>query len=507
MAERPDLAAEVVAKLWPRAHRHAGEPCGWIRERLGAHLWSGQERIARALVDHRYVAVPSGHGVGKDWLAARLACWWLDTRSDAFVVSSAPTGPQLSGALWREIARAHRRAELGGSVTTGQIPAWRMGGELVGWGRKPADLADPEEAASAFQGIHSRFVLVILDEASGIPDWLWDAAASLMTSAESRLLAIGNPLDPAGRFARVCAPGSGWHTIRLSVFDTPAFTGEAVPAELLDVLPSEVWVDERRRDWGESSPMWVARVLGEFPPVSRDTLIAPHLIRAAHERERAAEVLPPPRLGVDVARSGSDRTVVAAVWPSGHVRVVHDAAGADTMETAGHVLRLLHEAPFGPPERVPTTAAVDVVGLGAGVFDRLREQGANVAPFNSASRAQDPVRFVNRRAEAFWALREALERGELDLDPRDDELAAQLGSLRWRVNSRGQILIESKDEMRARGLPSPDRADSVAMGLAPRSAAAFVAAEASGDEWWREDLGAGRITGDSVTGDLLDMEW
>src|SRR4051812_9253471 len=229
---RPDLAGEVMARLWPQPHRLADDPPGWIRERLGAHLWSGQERIARALLDHRYVAVSSGHGVGKDWLAARLACWWIDTRSDAFVVSSAPTGPQLSGALWREIPRAPRRAKLAGSVTTGQIPAWRIGQELVGWGRKPADLADPDEAASAFQGIHSRFVLVILDEASGIPGWLWDAAASLMTSAESRLLAIGNPLDPSSRFANVCAPGSGWQTIRLSVFDTPAFTGEPVPPEL-----------------------------------------------------------------------------------------------------------------------------------------------------------------------------------------------------------------------------------------------------------------------------------
>lgn len=144
---------------------------------------------------------------------------------------------------------------------------------------------------------------------------------------------------------------------------------------------------------------------------------------------------------------------------------MHEAAGADTMQTSGAVLRLLRED-FGPPEQHETSAAVDVIGLGAGVFDRLREQGARVTAFNSSSRPRDPVRFANRRAEVFWHLRELLEAGELDLDPDDLELAAQLGALRWRVDSSGRVLIESKDAIRARGLPSPDRADASAMACA-----------------------------------------
>jgi len=462
-ARKPQLADEVVRRLWPQPHEHATDPVGWINGRLGAQMWSGQEAIARALVKHRHVAVQSAHGCGKDWEAARLVAWWVETQPDPFVVSTAPTSAQLSGVLWRELSRAHKRAELPGTISTGQIPTWRLGNELVAWGRKPADLSDPEEAASAFQGIHARSVLVILDEASGIPDWLWTAAESLMTSEASRALAIGNPLDPSSRFAKVCAPGSEWEVLRFSVFDTPAFTGERVPQALLDVLPSKLWVEERRKDWGEGSPMWISRVLGEFPPVGRDTLIAPHLIRQAQECEAPANGTP--RLGVDVARSGADRSVVAAFWPTGRLRVVHEAAGADTMQTSGAVLRLLRED-FGPPEQHETSAAVDVIGLGAGVFDRLREQGARVTAFNSSSRPRDPVRFANRRAEVFWHLRELLEAGELDLDPDDLELAAQLGALRWRVDSSGRVLIESKDAIRARGLPSPDRADASAMACA-----------------------------------------
>jgi hypothetical protein len=424
-------------------------------------MWSGQRRIAEALTSNRRVACASAHGLGKGWLAAGAIGWWVSTRVDPFIVTSAPTGPQLTGILWRELHRHHRRAELPGTITLGQVPTWRIGGELRGWGRKPADLADPEQAAAAFSGIHARSVLVVLDEASGLDDWLWDASASLMTSDECRLLAIGNPLDPASRFARVCSPGSGFETIHLSAFDSPNFTGEKVNPELAAVLPSETWVNERRQDWGEGSPQWIARVEGEFPPSSPDTLIQPAWLQRAQATERPSEV--DPRLGVDVARSGHDHTVVAACWREGRIRIVHDELGQDTMATAGAVKRLLRE--FGGE----TVAAIDVVGLGAGVFDRLREQSANVREFSSATRALDPTRFVNRRAEAFWRLREELEGGRIDLDPHDDQLAAQLGSLKWGTRSDGRIFIESKDQLRSRGLPSPDRADAAAMALAKPS--------------------------------------
>lgn len=458
---KPDpLGEQIASRVFPTPDPHRDDPVGWMHERLRAETWSGQRAIAEAVVEHRHVAVQSGHGIGKDWTAAALAAWWIATRPDPFVMTTAPTAAQLGGILWRELSRHHRRAELTGDVTAGgSIPTWRIGGELVAWGRKPQDLADADEAAAAFSGIHARSVLVILDEASGIPDWLVDAALSLLTSAESRLLAIGNPLDPSSRFARLCAPGSGFEVLKFSVFDTPNFTDEKVSPDLLAVLPSELWVDERRGDWGEGSPAWIARVEGRFPPASRDTLIAPHLIADAQARELSDDGYP--RLGVDVARSGADHTVVAASWPSGRLRIVEDQQTDDLMRVAGIVKRQLAE--FDRVALGEVVAAIDVVGVGAGTFDRLREQGANVLAFSSGSRADDPTRFANKRAEAFWRLRVLLEEGKADLDPHDDTLAAQLGALKWKVDSKGRVLIESKDEMRARGLPSPDRADAAAM--------------------------------------------
>lgn len=453
-------ADEVISRLWPAPNPHLTDPVGWARDRLDVHLWSKQRELVEAVRDHRYVGVQSCHDAGKSFAAALLAAWWIDVHpvGEAFAVSSAPTSPQIEAILWREIGRIHRRGGLPGRITAGNVPGWKIGDELVAYGRRPADYTDAAQAASAFQGIHARYVLVILDEASGIPRWLFDAVDSLATNEHARVLAIGNPDDPASHFATVCAPGSGWDLIRIDGFDTPNFTGETVPDELRELLLSPTWVDERRKRWGEGSPLWQSKVRGLFPDVSDDTLIAPRLIRAAQERDLSGEAISDiGRFGVDVARLGRDQTAVYRNR-GGMLRLEATWGQKDTMETAGRLARLLADS--GAP------AAIDVIGVGAGVYDRLREQGCDVTAFNAAERAYNPARFANRRAEAFWTVRELLENGRVDLDPDDDELASQLGAIRYRLTSSGKVLIESKDQMRARGMPSPDRADAAVVALA-----------------------------------------
>lgn len=160
-------------------------------------------------------------------------------------------------------------------------------------------------------------------------------------------------------------------------------------------------------------------------------------------------------MACDIARLGGDRTVVYSNR-GGVIRLVQALRPQETMGTTGALVAL--KASEGLP------LILDVGGLGIGVYDRLVEQGiGGVHAFNGAERARRADRFINRRAEVFWALREAMMRGEVDLDPLDEELAAQLGSLRWLRDSQGRIQIESKDAMKKRGLPSPDRGDAVAM--------------------------------------------
>lgn len=446
---RRRLTADQRAELVALVHRNdVGQ---WAADRLGAHLWSRQREIAASVVANRYTAVPSAHATGKSFLAAVLTCWWLMTRpvGDAFVVTTAPTAAQVEAILWRYIAQQHRDGKLRGQVTHGPVPMWKVDGEIIGIGRSVKD-NDP----TAFQGIHARRVLVIVDEACGVADLVWNAVDSLVTNDDSRVLAIGNPDIPGTQFDKACRPGSGWETIRVPAASTPNFTDEQVPDTLRQELISPTWVEERKVRWGESSPLYASKVLGEFPNVSDDTLIQPSWVRHAHDQSLPG--LEHGQFGVDIARYGTDESIVARDR-GGQVRIVDRWAKLDTMATAGRVAKHLQDTGKSIP------AVMDIVGVGAGPYDRLREQSLPVVAFNAAERACEPERFANRRAEAYWTLREDMENGVVDLDPLDDVLASQLQSMRWKVDSRGRILIESKDDMRRRGLPSPDRADAVVM--------------------------------------------
>lgn len=435
------LAPELLSDSF-----HLHDPVEWANKRLGVHLWSKQADIARAVKDHKRTAVRSCHDSGKSFIASVIAGWWIDTHpfGEAIVVSTAPTYQQVHAILWEEIRNRHRRGNLPGRVL--QSDEWKLDdGTLVGMGRKPADTD-----VHGFHGIHRRYVLVILDEACGVPDQLWTAVEAITTNADCRILAIGNPDDPSTEFGNVCKPGSGWNVIGISAFDTPNFTDEFVPANIRPLLLDPEWVEDKKRRWGVDSARYIAKVLGEFPEVGEDTLISPALIEAA--QQRTLDPTTDQRLGVDVARYGTDSTII--VHAQGPVaRVTGEHSKQSTTETTGQVVTAARDL------HGPFTIRVDGVGVGGGVVDQLAEQGWPVIDMQAGSRAMDSERFVNARAEWYWGLRERFEQGDIDIDPDDDDLAAQLGALKYKYTSRGQVQIESKDEMRKRGLPSPDRAD------------------------------------------------
>ncbi len=341
-----------------------------------------------------------------------------------------------------------------------QSDEWKLDDStLVGWGRKPADTDE-----HGFQGIHRQYVLVILDEACGIPRQLWTAVEAITTGPDCRILAIGNPDDPSTEFADVCKPGSGWNVIRISAFDTPNFTDEPFPDKLRPLMLDPEWVEDKRKRWGENSPRYVSKVLGDFPDIGEDVLIAPSLIEAARQRE--PDLTGKKVLGVDVARFGSDQTVIY-LRHGNAVRLVGEYSKQATTETTGRVIAAKRET--GADE-----IRVDGVGVGGGVVDQLTAQGFGVLDMQAGAAAQDRERFVNSRAEWYWALRERFESGDISLDPADEELAAQLGAIKYKYTPRGQVQIESKDDMRKRGMPSPDRADAVMLtSVAPAGADLF----------------------------------
>jgi phage terminase large subunit len=177
----------------------------------------------------------------------------------------------------------------------------------------------------------------------------------------------------------------------------------------------------------------------------------------------------------------------------GWIRLHRAHHKADTMTTTGHITKAHRDINGERGLNDFPTIIVDVVGVGAGVFDRLAELGLPVAAYNGGEAPFDKERFVNARAEDYWNLRELFENGEIDIDELDDKLAAQLGSIKWTVDSRGRIKIESKEDMRKRGMPSPDRADTVAIAFSRRGSAAPINVESH--------------AGESITGDLMTKAW
>jgi hypothetical protein len=435
------------------------DPVAWVAERLGEHLWSKQRDIARAVRDQRRTAVHSCHGVGKSFTAARIAAWWLDVHrpGGAFVVTTAPTFEQVRAILWREIGRAHLKGQLAGRVNQTE---WWIGSELVAFGRKPAD-TDQE----AFQGIHAEYVLVIIDEAAGVPKELWDAAGSLASNEASRLLAIGNPDDPGSYFATVCAPGSGWHVIGIDAFESPNFTGEAVPDDLRALLVSPIWAQERADEWGPESPLYIAKVRGEFPDSVTDSVVPLAWARRCQrdplteELERAWSRATPVELGVDVG-AGGDRTVIYA-RRGPRAELVWRGQTPDPMVVVGRVVEAIRA--LGP-----SSVKIDVIGIGWAIVGRLEElhgqgvHGAEIVGVNVGAAPRDPTRFPKLRDEIWWEVGRELSRTQgWDLRAVDDVTIGQLIAPKYAPDSAGRIKVERKDDTKGRLGRSPDDADAL----------------------------------------------
>jgi hypothetical protein len=449
---REQAAHQVLADVWQQ------NGAAWITERLDEHVWSKQQEILDAVRDHRRTAVRSCHGVGKSHIASRIVAWWLDIYppGEAFVVTTAPTFAQVRAILWRYIRQAHRKGNLRGKVT--QVE-WQLDGELVAFGRKPGDHDE-----GAFQGIHAKHVLVVLDEASGIPEQLWVAADALTTNEGCRILAIGNPDNSSSYFARVCGPGSLWNQIGISAYDSPKFTGEVVPDDLAELLISPSWAEEKRVEWGEDNPIYRAKVLGEFTiddpgKVVRASDVA--TCRIGTDTPRTERELTPVELGVDVGGGGDETVIRERRGP---------VAGREWRERSDQPADIAPMVLSAIRATGATKVKIDSIGIGAGLVGELVNLGASgahqaqIIGVNVASASRDPAVYENTRAEMWWMARLHSQDGTWDLSTMEnaDTTIAQLLQPGWHLNARGRIQIEAKDEIRLRlGGRSPDNADAL----------------------------------------------
>jgi hypothetical protein len=475
------LRAEIKRRQWAK-----NGPL-WMEERLHELPWSKQREIMFAFHQHRRVAVQSCHDIGKSFIATRVATHWIDSfpAGEAFVVTTAPTTAQVKSILWRELGRAHTKGKLAGRVNQAEwyAPGPEGREEIVAFGRKP-DEYDP----TAFNGIHAPNVLVIIDEANGVRGPLHDAANSLIANDTGKMLMIGNPDDPSGEFYEACKPGSGWYVIKVGAFDSPNFTGEPVLPRVSQSLIGRIYVEERRKRWApfwqwvdssgqqstpengtrcvpppgakseDTHPFWQSKILGEFPltPQGVHPLLPLPWIKAAQDRTLEVADSDPIELGVDVGGGGDESTI--ALRKGGFVRIVKSSQHPDTMQVVSDVNESLEQFKA-------LRAKIDSIGIGRGVCDRGIEMEKPYVGVNVGRASFEPDRFSNLRAQFWWFVRSLFEFGQIDIDPADEDLAAELSSLRYKPVEKGKILIESKDEARRRGVRSPNRADALMLAL------------------------------------------
>ena len=411
-------------------------------------LWSKQREIIKALVEHKKVAVKSGHGVGKTFIAAGVTLY-LAYVYHALGVTTAPTFRQVKRLLWGEIRDIYTTANQRGA---------KLGGKLL---QTSLELGDKwfvegfstDHPEVNMPGYHEENVFAVVDEAGGVDPATYDMLETIMTSENSFVLLIGNPIDPKSPFADCFKPGSGWHCISISCYDSPNVRNKK---NIYPKLASADWPERMKKKWGKDSPLYKSRVLAEFPKDTVDGLIPHGDIMKALERELPADRVM--TFGVDIARQGSDRSVIGARYASGKFRILEQMEKKRETETSGRVVLLYNEL---KPDAINT----DDIGVGGGVTDILYEQDLPVNGIVVSEAADETadelgkVKFWNKRSQYYWKLRQAFVDGEVDID--DDELANELSLIPVEYTGKGAIKIPEKDKIKAKLGRSPDLADAM----------------------------------------------
>lgn len=454
-----EMVARHAARDGTDYSRYADDPVGFVRDVLHAEPWGAQVRMAEMVRDHPRVCVVSANSMGKDFMAAHLALWWVYCRRGLVLFQSA-TDRQARRITMRELAKAWMRSGLPGELYQMELRVTPTSGVL----------AFTSDDTERLVGFHHPRLLVALSEGQALESGVYEAAYSCATSAASRIVTYGNPTRSTGPFY-ACATSPSWETLTIPASDHPNILSgrEEIPGG-----PSRAWVDAMREEYGATSSIYRARVLAEFPEDSVEGLIQKRWMVSAyalHGVDQGIRALP--LVAVDVARFGPDATVCAVVRGADITELV-TWRGASITESVARVLdvtarvqrawMLQQHAPnvlrYLTPE--PLGVVVDEPGLGGGAIDALRAKGQPTEAYNGASKATDPARFENLRAESYWHFRTLLETGALGL-PRDAELEEEALAVEWSINPRGRIQIVSKDALRATLGRSPDKLDAVVM--------------------------------------------
>ncbi|AOY77202.1 DEAD/DEAH box helicase family protein [Clostridium formicaceticum] len=432
-------------------------PVWFAEDMLGFYPDPWQAKVLMDLAQHPKVSVRSGQGVGKTGLESIAITWYLCTRPFPKVIATAPTRQQLYDVLWAEISKWLSKSKVDKLLRWTKTKIYMNGFEERWWATARTAVR-PEN----MQGFHEDYMLFVVDEASGVADPIMEAILGTLTGYENKLLLCGNPTKTSGTFYDSHnRDRDTYKSHKVSSMDSPRTSKENI--EML------------KKKYGADSDVFRVRVLGDFPKGEADSLISLEVVEQAAETVVDISKAYTLNIGADIARFGDDKTIVAPRIGN-RVLDLQQYSKKDTMETAGNILRTVDRLKTQHLQINKIVIKIDDDGLGGGVTDRLREinrqqsLGYIIVPIKNGSKADDPEHYYNKAAEMWDNIRELLdenlskflqgEQGVIQL-PKDDILIKQLSNRKYKVDSKGRIELESKDEMKRRIGESPDRADAV----------------------------------------------
>ncbi len=484
-----DQIAEFCAKyqykpsLFIRGMYPWGEKGTELEGETGPDVWQDEVNhcieeyyaSGRYLTESLRIAIGSGHGVGKSAESSWLVHWGNSCFKCPRIVVTANTQTQLDTKTWREVAK-WQKAALNGHWFQWTATKYYLKGQQDDW--YAAAIPWNEQKPEAFAGTHAAhsLTLYLFDESSAIPDPIWEASEGAFTDPNSIWVVFGNITRNTGRF-RECfgSQKHRWHTWQLD--------SRQCKMSSRNMSQIKQWEE----DYGEDSDFFRVRVKGMPPRAGSMQFISSEMVTDAQKRSYSEREMcyGPLVLGCDVARFGDDQTVILG---RKGLRVTHTEKyrGLDTMQVASLLMRAedtLHaDAVF-----------VDENGLGAGVLDRGRQLGRRWVGVQGQTRPNDTRQYSNKRAECWGEMKAWLKNA--DIPAEDKELEMDLIGPEYGFNNRGQIQLEKKDDMKKRGLSSPDTADALALTFAERLGARFEQDEDNSIDYLQ-----GRREADSTTG-------
>jgi phage terminase large subunit len=411
----------------------SADPVWVVEEVLGVKLYSRQREILRAVWGYdtalRRTAVKAAHSVGKTMLAACATVAWIVTHEQGIVLTTAPTHRQVEDILWREIRTRWRDATYELSPKPPNTTDWNVSEDR--WAK-----GFSTDKGDKFQGYHSKNVLIIVDEASGVTDEIFEAIEGVMLGGNARLLIIGNPNYDGGEFFEAFeGPAAAlYNQFSIAADDTPLFTGEMLDVPWGDFLITPQAADELRVKYKNHPSVLSVRLDAEFPSVSDWQIISRALIRQAYDtiRPTGGKIA-----GLDVAVGGGDDT--AFILMDGGRITEMEVVGLDSTD------KNVEYAKQWLNRHKPSKCVVDANGVGRGVYDYLALAGYPVAAFHAQGKPRNTRRFYNAAAEGWWLTRECFERLDISLDrshPLAGQLTRELSGAVYEEDNLGRIKID-----------------------------------------------------------------